>query len=99
MALVLVSAAVIVHHSDLSMGSMGGMDHGHGSPAMEMCLGTMAAVGAVVAAVAIVLMTIAAWGPRLLRLSRGFSAVALAAPLSCARAGPERRSLLCVWRH
>lgn len=100
MVLALVSLAVVAHHSELSMGSMGDMHRGHGLPAMQMCLGTVAAVGAAVAAVAVVvaLLAIGAWWPRVLSAPVVLG-VPLAAPGGGARAGPAHRSILCVWRH
>jgi sorbitol-specific phosphotransferase system component IIBC len=95
LAVIAVGCAVAVHHSVLSMGEMHS-DPGMSTP-MELCLGVVLAVGAVVAAVAVAALVLGRWRSPMDLGAVGLS-LAPARPEARARASPALLSLLCISR-
>lgn len=96
LALLMIVGAVLVHHSDLSMGDM--HHDGEMKPiVMTICVGMLTAVGAVVVAVALGIYDLGRWP--LLRAARPYAAVCDRLPVwARARAGPPPLLLICVSR-
>ena len=89
-----LAGAITAHHSGLPMNAHYDMEM---SAVAELCLGVFAAVGAALAAAALVILALGRWRPALFRIP----AVELPArpvPPARARDGPELLSLLCVSR-
>ena len=94
-AVVLFSAAVAMHHTDLSPADS--PHHTGMGEVAEMCLAAFTAVGAAVVAVTVGLVVLGRWRPPLI-LGPTSVPVAARVPAARARAGPPLLLLLCVSR-
>jgi type IV secretory pathway VirB2 component (pilin) len=94
-ALLCVLGAVGVHHSGVAMDEM--HHDGMAETVLEVCLGALSALGAVVAAVAIGMIALGRWPLRRLDPA-GLAVRAVRTPSLRPRAGPSALVLLCVSR-
>lgn len=97
LAVLALATVVTVHHSDMPMDGMSGMQHDSGSAVtMTVCVGAFVALGAAVAAVTVGNLRLGRWralsvlAPEQLLWSDG--------PRASTRAGPPGLPLLSIWR-